>query len=253
MRHRIVFSLTLLALFLTMAPTALASSKWFVDGVHGSDDNDCESHQTACKTIGHAISMASSGDSIMVAAARYTENLTIGFDLNIVGSGRRTMVIDGGSVGRVVTIPNANAHVSLSKVTIGNGAAKYGGGLANAGTLTLNNSDVVANVANGEAANGGGILNSGTLRINHCNIIGNQAKGHYGSSGGGIFSTGTLTINRSTVSQNRTFVISGGGGIYSRGRLTINDSAITGNSAFGFRQFLASAHRLVLGYPHPRS
>ena len=54
--------------------------------MHGSDNNDCKSPQSACKTIGHAISLASSGDSIMVAAATYKENLTIAFSLKVIGA-----------------------------------------------------------------------------------------------------------------------------------------------------------------------
>jgi hypothetical protein len=53
---------------------------------------------TACKTIKHAISLASSGDTIMVAAATYTENLTIGISLKVIGSGARTTIVDGGGV-----------------------------------------------------------------------------------------------------------------------------------------------------------
>jgi hypothetical protein len=33
----------LVALFLALAPTALASSKWYVDGVNGNDKNNCKS------------------------------------------------------------------------------------------------------------------------------------------------------------------------------------------------------------------
>jgi hypothetical protein len=128
MRHRLMFiSLQLVALFLALAPTALASSKWYVDGVNGNDNNDCKSRQTACKTIGHAISLASSGDSILVAAATYTENLTIGVSLKVVGSGAKTTIIDGMGSGTVVGISNANAHVTLSKLTIQNGGPDGGG------------------------------------------------------------------------------------------------------------------------------
>ena len=77
MKHRLVFhSLMLLAVFLALTSTALASNTWYVDGVNGSDSNNCKTRQHACKTIGHAISLAHSGDSIMVAAATYTENHT---------------------------------------------------------------------------------------------------------------------------------------------------------------------------------
>ena len=141
MKHRLVFhSLMLLAVFLALTSTVLASSTWYVDGVNGSDSNNCKSTETACKTIGHAISLASSGDSIMVAAATYTENLTIGISLKVIGAGAMTTIIDGGQNGTVVTTSNAKAHVALSKVTIRNGFA-----------------------GDGVSANGGGTYNSGTL------------------------------------------------------------------------------------------
>ena len=57
--------------------SALGSDTWYVDGVDGSDKNDCKSLETACKTISHAMSLTSRGDSIMVAAATYYENFTV--------------------------------------------------------------------------------------------------------------------------------------------------------------------------------
>jgi hypothetical protein len=80
-------NLLLMILFLTVSGPALASTTWYVNGVSGSDKNHCMSPATAGKTIGHAILRAHAGDSIMVAAATYTENLTIGINLNVIGSG----------------------------------------------------------------------------------------------------------------------------------------------------------------------
>lgn len=197
----------LVAVILALAPAALASTTWYVNGTSGNNSNTCISSVTACKTIRHAISLASSGDSIMVAAGAYKERITIGFNLTVIGSGAGTTALDGGFAGRVVAVSSSTAHVTLSKLALLNG------------------------LVSGEVANGGGLLNSGTLTINDCIITNNQAKGHYGSLGGGIYNTGRLTINRVTISNNRTFVISGGGGIYNRGNLTVNNSALTSNSA----------------------
>src|SRR6202521_991764 len=157
--RRSASSLLSLALFLALAPAALASSTWYVDGVNGSDSNDCKSPRHACKTIGHAISLAHSGDSIMVAAATYTENLTIGFSLKVIGSGAATTIIDGGQVNSVVTIPDTSSHVTLSKLTIRNGLGQQfqGGGINNNGTLTVSNSTLSGNGAVG----GGGSYNGG--------------------------------------------------------------------------------------------
>jgi hypothetical protein len=235
MRHRLVFTnLLLAALFLALAPTALASSKWYVDGVNGNDNNDCKSRQHACKTIGHAISLASSGDSIMVAATTYTENLTIGTSLKIVGSGAKTTIIDGGGVNTVVSIPNSGTLVTLSRVTIRNGFHdKGGGGINNHGTLTINNSTVSGNSASGGGqvgGGGGGILNGGgTVTINNSTLSGNRSLGR---DGGGIVNySGTVTINNSTLSGNVADGFGGGINNDSGGTLTINNSTVSGNVA----------------------
>jgi len=202
-----------------------------VNGVSGSDSNDCTSSTTACKTVGHAISLAASGDFIMVAAAIYSENLTINIDLTINGSGAGKTIVDGSGAGRVITIPASQVHVSLSKLTIRNGLAGFGGGISNSGTLTINQCVITNNIANNSTANGGGINNGGTMTINRSTIANNQAKGTNGSSGGGIYNLGTLTLNNSTVLQNQCFVISGGGGIFNSGTAVVNNSTITANSA----------------------
>src|SRR5499427_6363734 len=114
----------LLALFLALAPTAFASI-WYVDGVNGNDGNDCKTRQTACKTIGHAISLASSGDTIGVGPATYYENLTIAISVKVIGANVSTTIIDGNAAGTVVT---SSANVTLSDLTITHGHNSKGGG-----------------------------------------------------------------------------------------------------------------------------
>jgi hypothetical protein len=228
-----------LALFLALTPTAFASI-WYVDGVNGNDNNDCTTRQTACKTIGHAISLASPGDTIGVGPATYTENLTISFSLKVIGAGATTTIIDGGGVNTVVTI--SSAYVTLSKVTIQNGLSAFGGGISNNGALTLNNSTVTQNQDKGKFSRGGGIGNRGTLIVNNSTISGNSAHGFAGfvAEGGGIYNAGTLTLNNSTLSGNSAVVAYNplgcatpdGGGIYSQsGTVTINNSTLSGNFA----------------------
>jgi hypothetical protein len=245
--NRIHISLLVITLFLALCPIALASTKtstnWYVDGVNGNDANDCRTSQTACKTIGHAISsLASSGDSIIVAPATYTENLSIGISLNIIGSGANTTIIDGGSVNSV--IENSGNQVTLSNITIQNGLSVYGGGIRNFGTLTINNSTVNGNRAwqvcqTCQTGHGGGIYNSGQMTINSSTISGNSAScGRICSSyGGGIYNANTgssLAINNSTITGNAAALHGPGygGGIYNYGGLvTISNSTISGNSA----------------------
>ena len=119
MKDKLVTAFLFAALFVALNSTATASTTWYVNGVSGSNSNACTSPTTACKTVGHAISLAASGDSIRVAAATYTEHLTISVSLKILGSGAKTTILDGGGTGRVVTI-SSPAHVTLNGVTITN-------------------------------------------------------------------------------------------------------------------------------------
>src|SRR5215467_6057512 len=107
-----------LAFVLLLNPAAFATT-WYVNDVTGSNSNHCLSPTTPCKSIGHAISLSSSGDTITVAAGTYTEHLTIGRSLKLVGAGAAATIVDGGGSGSVVTI-SGTPHVSLSKMTIRN-------------------------------------------------------------------------------------------------------------------------------------
>jgi len=243
--HRMVALLTLL---LALTTTSLASTTWYVDGVNGNDKNNCLSPTTACKTIGHAISLASSGDSIEVAAATYKENLTIKESLTITGSGAMTTIVDGGHRKAVFTIANQTV-VGLSDLTIQNGYAELlnGAGISNSGTLTVTNSSVNGNHAvpicqKGGCSGGlgGGIYNTGTLTVNNSTVSGNRADGGcsdtygcYGGSGGGIYNgSGMLIITNTTISGNIANSPRGhGGGISNQATLTINNSTLSGNSA----------------------
>ena len=166
-------------LLLAVAPAAFATT-WYVNGVSGSDTDNCLSATTACKTIGHAISFASSGDSIKVGPATYSEDLTIGINLNIVGSGAGTTIVAGNDFGTVITIP-PGASVSVSALTITKG---YG-------------------------SNGGGVYNRGIRKISSSTISGNTAycsnRGGCAVYGGGINNFGAVTINNSTISRNTAF------------------------------------------------
>jgi hypothetical protein len=186
----------------------------------------------------------------MVAAATYTENLTIPFSLRLVGSAASTTIIDGGRVNTVVRIFNTEDHVALSRVTVRNGRASVrncgllylcaeGGGIYNSGTLTVIDSTITGNVAFEHCmgsqrclALGGGIYNDGTLTISKSTIMGNFATArcnyYCSDAGGGISNHGTLTINNSTISGN---MAESGGGLDNAFTLTINNSTISGNLA----------------------
>ena len=93
--------------FVALAPCAVANTAWYVDAVHGSDGNNCKSAPTACKTIGHAISLASSGDSVFVAGAPNNEHLSVGIAVNVIATGAAATTIDANAAGRADAIPSA--------------------------------------------------------------------------------------------------------------------------------------------------
>jgi CSLREA domain-containing protein len=161
--------------------------------------------------------------------------LLITDELTITGGGALTTIIDGNQRvrpnSRVLTI-GASITVHISGVTLHNGGTADGGteggggGLFNAGTLTLTNSTVSGNTATNH---GGGINNAGILTLTNSTVSENIA----GHDAGGIYnaSTGTMLLTNSTVSGN----IAGddGGGLRNApgGTLTLVTSTVSGNHA----------------------
>lgn len=113
-----------LSLVILTFGTPLLASTWYVDHVNGNDSNNCVASSTPCKTIGHAISLATAGDSIRIAPATYKENLTLSFDLSLIGSDASTTIIDGRNLHPVITINGSGdlpTRVLLSHLTIQRG------------------------------------------------------------------------------------------------------------------------------------
>jgi hypothetical protein len=161
-------------------------------------------------------------------------------DLTIRGAGARRTIIQGASVpgvgGDRVFDVFAPAVVTLSDLMVRNGAGfQLGGGIRNAGTLTLDRVIVRASVAVGGDcatgdARGGGIGNTGTATLIESTVEQNVVNACLGSSGGGIWSQGTLTLVRSTVTGNTAFgLFSGSPGIVSDGTMSVLNSTISGN------------------------
>ena len=96
-----------------------AANIWYVAAT-GDDNNSCQSETAPCATVAGAMGKASDGDTILIAAGVYAEHLTIDKSLTLRGSGSGDTILDGGSSGRVVTVP-AGHTVVLEYLTIRNG------------------------------------------------------------------------------------------------------------------------------------
>jgi hypothetical protein len=172
-----------------------------------------------------AVNASQSGDTINAATGTYYENVAIDKSLTVNGAGSTRTIVDGmkdGSVFSIGTV-NPNVNVALSDMTIQNGMAQFGGGINNAGTLTVKDCMITENTASSGDASGGGIYNNGAAMITGNTISGNNA--HYG---GGFFNEGTATITDCTISGNTALK---GGGICNDGTTTITGSTISGNNA----------------------
>ena len=220
----------ILSALMMLSSPALAST-WYVNGVSGDDGNSCKTKATACATIGHAISLAASGDTIQIAAATYQENLSIPFNLILNGAKAATTIVDGTNTANVFTV-GAGISLTLSNLTIKNGVGySGGGGVDNAGTLTVNKSNFYTNTA----LSGGAILNTGTVTISNSNLSGNSPYffGHSASCGA-IDNRNTMTITASTFFNNYANNNStSGGAICNGGTLTITGTTFNTNSSQG--------------------
>ncbi len=141
--------------------------------------------------------------------------ITLAADLPAIIS---DLSIDGGGA---VTVHGADAYAPF---TIGDIA-----------TVTLAGMTVTRGFgANYAPGWGGGIFNAGTLTVKDSTISDN-----YADEGGGIFNIGTLTVVGSTLSDNRGNVTPGGGsgggigGVDFDGNTTVINSTVTGNSSGG--------------------
>ena len=143
--------------------------------------------------------------------ASATGDLDVTSDLDLLGAGATTTIIDGASADRVLDV-RFGAHVTLTGVTIQHGVT---------------------------GSEGGGIRNRSTLALTDCVVRNNTASvGFYGSAlGGGIQSTGPLEVTRTTIESNRAsslgFSIADGGGINAMAPVGIHDSIVRQNVADG--------------------
>jgi len=174
-----------------------------------------------------AIAAASSGDTINISATGTIilmgAPLTISKSLTISGPGASDLAVSGNKASQVFVV-NSGATVTISGLTIENGAASGGGGgISNLGTLTVTNSAITSNTTD---VFGGGVKNFGTLTLANSTVSGNSASCCFG---GGIYNGATLTLTNTTVTGNSAASFFGGG-IYNTRILNMTNDTLSGNT-----------------------
>ena len=180
-------------------------------------------------TLRGALANAPTGSTIVFqnglsGTLTLTSALSISDNLTISGPGAATIAISGNNASSVFSA-TSSATVILSGLTIENGHATNGGGIANnGGILALTNDTFSGNAA---TSDGAGVYSTGTATIVGCTFLTNAAQ----VSGGGIDNAigGTMTLTNDTISGNTAQ--SDGAGVFNNGTITIAGSAMLNNSA----------------------
>lgn len=137
--------------------------------------------------------------------------------------------------------------VDANNVNFGVGGAVYN---LNGGTVNIDNTLFEANYTNGAASYGGAVANgyqagnTAVMTINNSEFKNNYSTGSLFPYGGALYNRGIVTINNTTFDGNYAEAtgnaVSYGGALFNDGEMSINNSSLTnnygtgGNNSIGF-------------------
>ena len=185
-----------------------------------------------------AVNNGAGGDTIQLGSGDYKltimtgtgdahGDLDIDEDVEIIGMADGSTVIDASLLTgeSVFSVVNGDATFQNLTITGGDKIGDGGGIHVESGVQVIVDNVVVTD--NSATGSGGGIYNAGTLTVSNSTISDNKA----GNSGGGISaSNGAIQINNVTVSNNEA-TNDGGGVFLSNGTHNLTNVTISGNTA----------------------
>jgi len=211
------------------------------------------------ETIQAGIDASEDGDTVLVAAGEYVENINFsGKSICLLGSPENPeqVIINGDANGRSVVVfrEGEDENSILSGFTISNGSSDFGAGMyCNGASPIISNSIIQGNVSersgaggyftdnsgatitnvvfsnNSAGLNGGGLclFDNCSSRLVNVDFLDNSAE----FMGGGIFTTGDLSVEDSRFYRNSAQSHGGGIAIWSAGQIEFISGVLEGNFA----------------------
>ena len=177
------------------------------------------------------VSVEASGELLLCGGTWYATITANAPSLTITGDGATTLDADG--AGANITLAEDGAVLAVSGVTLANGAATVGGGIAASDDADVTLTDCA--ITGGSARDGAAVyMPSGSLTVSGCTFADNAATG----DGGAIYlGSAAATVSDSAFSGNSA--VGAGGAIsvdadiydMSDWKLIVYDSSFEGNSA----------------------
>lgn len=181
-------------------------------------------------TFDPAVFAAGGAATIQLTDDPAFQTLTLKSYVTIVGPGAKSLKIKGGGVNSDFSVFKVDPGkiVAISGLTITNGNGSKGGGIFNAGSLTLS---AIAIEGNSASTVGGGVYSSSRLTMIDCTVAGNSAQ-----SGAGIdvVTGGPATLINCTVAENTASVNTGGILDSSSSGLTLINCTVAANRSLQF-------------------
>lgn len=179
--------------------------------------NDGTSWTNAFTSFQDGLSAACDGDSIWVAEGTYVGNFTKsdgnefvllgGFNGTETDASQRDweanpVVLDGDSLGSVLTVISSVSNSVIDGFTLQNGAGSQAGVRIDAVDIELSNLIIQDNVSTGSNAGGLRLTNDQDITLENVQILNNSASGYGGTYVNVTNAGATLTLNNCTVSNN---------------------------------------------------
>ena len=192
--------------------------------------------QFSATAFASAITITEANGTLNVPSYTTVQGATSGSGVTL----QNLVTVSGNNANSVFTVASGVTGAVINNLTITQGAGTMvngglsGGGIDNAGSLTVNSSTFTANTLPAVGTFGGAILNGSSalgsnaaLTVNACTFTGNSA-----ASGGAIYSasSGGITVSNSTFTGNTAY---NGGAIedVTIGPSSFTNITVTGNTA----------------------